>query len=81
MRDKRTPEDVCGEARFVRDIWHKYHLGYFKIVSNFTRQTAREISYNNFDSSLVVFIPNTTLLQIMLLPVQISFLLKSWPVP
>ena len=47
-------------AWFVRDIWDKYHLRYFKIVSNFTRLTAREITYNNFEISLVVFIPNIT---------------------
>ena len=29
-------------------IWHKYHSWYFKIVSNFTHLTAREITYNNF---------------------------------
>ena len=34
-------------AWFVRDIWHKYHSWYFKIVSN-------------FEISLVVFIPNIT---------------------
>ena len=43
-----------------RDIWHKYHSWYFKIVSNFTRLTAREITYNNFEISLVVFMPNIT---------------------
>ena len=37
-----------------------YHLWYFKIVSNFTRLTAREITYNNFGISLVVFMPNIT---------------------
>ena len=42
------------------DIWHKYHLWYFKIVSNFTRLTAREIMFNNFEISLVVFMPNIT---------------------
>ena len=42
------------------DIWHKYHAWYFKIVSNFTRLTAREITYNNFETSLVVFMPNIT---------------------
>ena len=47
-------------AWFVRDIWHKYHSWYFKIVSNFTRLTACEITYNNFEVSLVVFIPNIT---------------------
>ena len=31
-----------------------------KIVSNFTRLTAREISYNNFEISLGVFMPNFT---------------------
>ena len=29
-----------------------------KIVSNFTRLAAREITYNNFEISLVVFMPN-----------------------
>ena len=33
---------------------------YFKVVSNFTRLTAREITYNNFEISLVVSIPNIT---------------------
>ena len=33
---------------------------YFKIVSNFTRLTAREITYNNFEISLVVFMANIT---------------------
>ena len=36
------------------------HDNYFKVVSNFTRLTAREIMYNNFEISLVVFIPNIT---------------------
>ena len=42
--------------------WHKHHSWYFKIISNFTRLTAREISYmyNNLELSLVVFIPNIT---------------------
>ena len=31
---------------------------YFKIISNFTRLKAREITYNNFEISLVVFRPN-----------------------
>ena len=44
----------------MRDIWHKYHSWYFKIVSNFTRLTAREIMYNDFEISLVVFMPNIT---------------------
>ena len=34
------------------DIWRKYHSCYFKIVSNFTSLTAREIMYNNFEISL-----------------------------
>ena len=41
----------------------KYHAWYFKIVSKFTRLTAREITYNNFEISLVVygvFMPNIT---------------------
>ena len=47
-------------AWFVRDIWHKYHSWYFKIVSNFTRLTAREFTYNHFEIPLVVFMPNIT---------------------
>jgi len=42
------------------DNGHKYHSGYFKIVSNFTPLTAREITYNNFEISLVVFMSNIT---------------------
>ena len=41
----------------MRDIQHKYHLRYFKIVSNFTCLMAHEITFNNFGMSLVVFIP------------------------
>ena len=44
-------------AWFVRDFLHKYHSWFFKIVPSLT---AREITYlNNFEISLVVFIPNT----------------------
>ena len=43
---------------FVRDIWHKYHSWYFKIVPNFARLTARETTYNNFEMSLLM--PNLT---------------------
>ena len=42
------------------DFIKEYHSWYFKIVSNFTRLTAREIVYNNFEISLVVFLPNIT---------------------
>ena len=39
----------------------KYRSWYFKIASNFTNLiTAREITYNNFEMSLVVFMPNIT---------------------
>ena len=48
------------QAWFIRDIWHKCHSWYIQIVSNFTRLTAREITYNNFEISLVVFMPNIT---------------------
>ena len=44
----------------VHDIWHKYLKWYFKIVSNFTRLTAREVTYNDFEISLVAFMPNIT---------------------
>ena len=59
-------QTFCGKkykqiiAWFVRDIWHKYHSWYFKIVSNFTRLMACEISYNNFEISLLLFMPNIT---------------------
>ena len=43
-----------GSSIYVRDIWHKYHSSYFKIVSNFF------FSYKNFETSLVVFRPNIT---------------------
>ena len=38
----------------------KYHSWYFKVVSNFTSLTTREITYNNCEMSLVVFMPNFT---------------------
>ena len=44
----------------MRDIWHKYHSWYFEIASNFTRLMALEFTYNNFEISLVVFMPNIT---------------------
>ena len=34
---------------------------YFQIVSNFTLLTAREITYNNSEISLVVFMTNITI--------------------
>ena len=42
----------------------------FKIVSNFTRLTTHEITFNDFEILLVVFMPNIKL-QIMLLSRQI----------
>ena len=44
----------------MRHIWHKYHLWFFKIVSNYTCLMAREMIYNNFEISLVIFMPNIT---------------------
>ena len=42
-------QTFCGYKQiipwFLRDIWHKYHSWYFKIVSNFTLLKAREITY------------------------------------
>ena len=35
-------------AWFVRDIWHKQHSWYFKIVSNYTCLTAHEIFLQQF---------------------------------
>ena len=39
-------------AWFVRDIWRKHHSWYFLSLK------AREITYNNFEISLAVFMPN-----------------------
>ena len=39
-------------------IRHKNHSWCSKIVSNFTRLKCREITYDNFEISLVVFMPN-----------------------
>ena len=47
-------------AWFVCDIWHKRHPWYLKIVSNSTCLTTREITYNNFEISPMVFMPNIT---------------------
>ena len=44
----------------MHHVWHKCHSWYFKIVSNYTRPTAREMTYNNFEISLMVFTPNIT---------------------
>ena len=33
---------------------------YFKVVSNFTHPHAREITYDNFEISPMVFMPNIT---------------------
>ena len=37
-----------------------WSIPYSKVVSNFTRLSAREITYHNFEISLVVFMPNIT---------------------
>ena len=51
---------LTNNSMICSDIWHTYHSRYFKIVSNFTRLTACEITYNNFEISLVAFMPNIT---------------------
>ena len=66
-------------AWFVHGIWHKYHLWYFKSVSNFTRLTAHEVTYNNFEISLM-FINLTymvVLLRHTIVVTWISFLFHS----
>ena len=70
-------------AWFVCDIfWRKYHLWYFKIVSNFTCRTAREITYNSFEISLVVFMSNiTTNHTITYTNINFSEIHVSWPAP
>ena len=50
-----------GEERQCKELRQlQYHSWYFKTVSYFTRLTAREITYNNFEIALVVFMPNIT---------------------
>ena len=50
-----------GEERQCKELRQlQYHSWYFKTVSYFTLLTAREIAYNNFEISLVVFMPNIT---------------------
>ena len=57
LRDEKIS---ISNSMIYSDIWHKYQSWYFKIVSNFTCLTAREIMYNNFEISLMVFKPNIT---------------------
>ena len=50
-------------TRFVSNLnFHRPRItqNCLKIVSNFTRLTAREITFNNLEISLVVFMPNIT---------------------
>ena len=72
--------NLSQNVLIVRYIWHKYHLRYFKIVSNLTRLTAREITYNNFEISPWHLCQIS--LQIMLLPILIllheKFLQFDW---
>ena len=50
-----------GEKRQCKELRQlQYYSWYFKTVSYFTRLTAREITYNNFEISLVVFMPYIT---------------------
>ena len=51
---KRLPSNTLPQS--TTENVHNY----FKIVSNFTCLTACEITYNNFEISLVVFMPNIT---------------------
>ena len=45
----------------MRDIWQSNTTrNISKLAQNFTRQTSREITFNNFEISLVVFMPNIT---------------------
>ena len=63
---------------FLRDIWHKYHSWYFKIVSNSTRLTAREITFNNFEISLVVFMSNITTNHAIQTPLKFDIHFYKW---
>ena len=57
-------------------IFDKYHLWYFKIVSNFTRQTAREITFGITISKYHSWYLCQISLQIMLLSIQIIEIFK-----
>ena len=54
FQEKRKREKMKVKAIMT------YHSWYFKIVSNFTRLAVREITYNSFEISLVVLMPNIT---------------------
>ena len=68
-----TPRWFVGKQEvhiffLILTIWRKYHLWYFKIVSNFTCLAAHEITlYNNFKISVVVFMPINITIQIIIL--------------
>ena len=51
---------ILAEKSQISKDFQGQIVRHFKIVSNFTRLTAREIMYNNFEISLVVFMPNIT---------------------
>ena len=53
--------EIQGKSILVRVIGSRlYHSWYFKIVSTFTRLSARESTCNDFEISLVVSMPNIT---------------------
>ena len=60
--DLKTVSNVLSFALHVKVFlcYFRIVISNFKIVSNFNRLTAREITYNNFEISLVVFMPNIT---------------------
>ena len=64
---------------YTRYIGHKYHLWYFKVVSNFTLLTAREITYNNIISKYHSWYLCQTWLQIMLLYTYTNFTNRKNP--
>ena len=49
---------ICSKINVILGINTARDI--FKIASSFTRLTACEIKYNNFEISLVVFMPNIT---------------------
>ena len=60
--DLKIVSNVLSFALHVKVFlcYFRIVISNFKIVSNFNRLTAREITYNNFEISLVVFMPNIT---------------------
>ena len=60
VKDNSNFRESTLKSKILSNLSLNVHLTYYIFVSNFTRLTAREITYNNFEISLLVFMPNIT---------------------